>query len=66
MFVVGNPPNFKDEMIDALPTLKDRLLKGDPNILFSVINDLSKVRIVLCIKRSVEHEYVERLCHEVR
>lgn len=30
-------------MIDALPTLKERLVKGDPSVLFSVINDLSKV-----------------------
>ncbi len=30
-------------MVDALPLLKDRLKKTDPNILFSVVNDLSKV-----------------------
>ena len=30
-------------MVDALPTLKDRLKKTDPNILFSVVNDLAKV-----------------------
>ncbi|GFS16071.1 maestro heat-like repeat family member 1 [Elysia marginata] len=32
-----------DQMIDALPTLKDRLKKNDPTVLFSVVNDLSKV-----------------------
>ncbi|XP_012944683.1 maestro heat-like repeat-containing protein family member 1 isoform X2 [Aplysia californica] len=39
----GNPPDFKDSMIDALPTLKDRLKKSDPNLMFSAINDVSKV-----------------------
>ncbi|XP_059158762.1 maestro heat-like repeat-containing protein family member 1 isoform X2 [Physella acuta] len=39
----GNPNNSKDAMIDAIPTLKERLKKSDPNILFSVVNDLSKV-----------------------
>ncbi|XP_060075327.1 maestro heat-like repeat-containing protein family member 1 isoform X2 [Ylistrum balloti] len=39
----GNPADAKDQMIDALSTLKERLEKGDPTILFSVINDLAKV-----------------------
>ncbi|KAH9515723.1 Maestro heat-like repeat-containing protein member 1 [Bulinus truncatus] len=39
----GNLPDHKDPMVDALPTLKERLKKSDPNVLFSVINDLSKV-----------------------
>ncbi|XP_041376876.1 maestro heat-like repeat-containing protein family member 1 [Gigantopelta aegis] len=39
----GNPPDHQDQMVEALMTLKERLKKGDPNILFSVINDLSKV-----------------------
>ena len=43
IFVVGKSLEDKDAMIDALPTLKERLSKGDPNVLFSVINDLSKV-----------------------
>ena len=30
-------------MVEALPTLKERLQKGDPNVLYSVVNDLSKV-----------------------
>ncbi|XP_061166579.1 maestro heat-like repeat-containing protein family member 1 isoform X3 [Saccostrea echinata] len=41
--IEGHPADYKDTMIEALPTLKERLVKGDPNILFSVINDLSKV-----------------------
>ncbi|XP_034336261.2 maestro heat-like repeat-containing protein family member 1 isoform X2 [Magallana gigas] len=41
--VEGHPADYKDTMIDALPTLKERLVKGDPSVLFSVINDLSKV-----------------------
>nr|XP_022339324.1 maestro heat-like repeat-containing protein family member 1 isoform X2 [Crassostrea virginica] len=41
--VEGQPADHKDAMIDALPTLKERLAKGDPSVLFSVINDLSKV-----------------------
>ncbi|XP_071092263.1 maestro heat-like repeat-containing protein family member 1 [Haliotis cracherodii] len=39
----GNSGDHKDQMVEALGTLKERLKKGDPNILFSVINDLSKV-----------------------
>lgn len=39
----GHPKDYKDTMIDAIPTLKERLKKSDPNILFSVVNDLSKV-----------------------
>ncbi|KAK7500196.1 hypothetical protein BaRGS_00008419, partial [Batillaria attramentaria] len=39
----GHPLEEKDQMVDALSTLKDRLKKSDPNVLFSVINDLSKV-----------------------
>ena len=31
-------------MVEALTTLKERVQKSDPNVLFSVINDLSKVR----------------------
>lgn len=42
-FWTGHPADYKDTMIDALPTLKERLVKGDPSVLFSVINDLSKV-----------------------
>ncbi|RMX49356.1 hypothetical protein pdam_00014787 [Pocillopora damicornis] len=33
----------KDELVDALPTLKKRATEDDPNILFSVASDLSKV-----------------------
>ncbi|KAK6184716.1 hypothetical protein SNE40_007128 [Patella caerulea] len=44
-----------DQMIDALPTLKDRLKKNDPNILFSVINDLSKV-----IAKKLPSEHLEK------
>ena len=36
-------------MVEALPTLKERLQKGDPNVLYSVVNDLSKVIISLSI-----------------
>ncbi|XP_069113199.1 maestro heat-like repeat-containing protein family member 1 isoform X7 [Argopecten irradians] len=39
----GNPAGSRDQMIDALSTLKERLEKGDPTVLFSVINDLAKV-----------------------
>ena len=43
--ILGLGPDHKDNMIEALPTLKDRLQKGDPNVLYSVVNDLSKVPI---------------------
>ncbi|XP_076448959.1 maestro heat-like repeat-containing protein family member 1 isoform X1 [Babylonia areolata] len=40
----GQPLTEKDQMVDALPMLKDRLQKKtDPNVLFSIVNDLSKV-----------------------
>lgn len=39
----GMDADYKDQMVDALPTLRDRLQKGDPNVLYSVVNDLSKV-----------------------
>ena len=34
----------KDELVDALPTLKTRAAEDDPSILFSVASDLSKVK----------------------
>ena len=40
-------------MVDALPMLKDRLKKTDPNILFSVVNDLAKVLQFVPVKRYV-------------
>ncbi|KAL4234897.1 Mroh1p [Mactra antiquata] len=39
----GFGEDHKDQMVDALPTLRERLEKGDANVLFSVVNDLSKV-----------------------
>ncbi|KAL3859489.1 hypothetical protein ACJMK2_009708 [Sinanodonta woodiana] len=39
----GFPADHKDSMIEAVPTLKERLRKGDPNVMYSVVNDLSKV-----------------------
>ncbi|CAG2193325.1 unnamed protein product [Mytilus edulis] len=41
--IAGNSMDQPDQMIDALCTLKERLEKDDPNVLFSVINDLAKV-----------------------
>lgn len=43
LIIVGLGADHKDAMVDALPTLKERLQKGDPNVLYSVVNDLSKV-----------------------
>ncbi|XP_052229832.1 maestro heat-like repeat-containing protein family member 1 isoform X3 [Dreissena polymorpha] len=39
----GIGSDHKDPMVEALPTLRARLEKGDPNVLYSVVNDLSKV-----------------------
>lgn len=40
----GHPLEEQDQMVDMLPTLKERLQKRtDPNILYSIINDLAKV-----------------------
>ena len=47
---LGSGPDHKDNMIEALPTLKDRLQKGDPNVLYSVVNDLSKVTAIKILK----------------
>ncbi|ESO87809.1 hypothetical protein LOTGIDRAFT_234834 [Lottia gigantea] len=51
----GLSADTPDQMIDALPTLKDRLRKSDPSILFSVINDLSKV-----IAKKLPAEHLEK------
>lgn len=40
---LGSLPDEKDQMVEALPTLKERLKKTDPNVLFGVVNDLAKV-----------------------
>lgn len=47
LIVSGYSLESKDELVDALPTLKQRAAENDPNILFSVASDLSKVRHVL-------------------
>ncbi|XP_052816666.1 maestro heat-like repeat-containing protein family member 1 isoform X2 [Mya arenaria] len=39
----GLGDDHKDQMVEALPTLRSRLEKGDANVLYSVVNDLSKV-----------------------
>ena len=43
MIFAGKDPNEADKMIDALPTLRDRLKRSDANTLYSAVNDLSKV-----------------------
>ncbi len=45
MFFQGLPADHKDQMVDALPLLKDRLKKTDANVLFSAVNDLAKVQL---------------------
>lgn len=39
----GKEPDTKDQFIETLPTLKDKVQKVDPNVMFSAINDLAKV-----------------------
>lgn len=41
--IVGHGEQMEDPMVDALPTLRERVKKTDPNILLSVTTDLSKV-----------------------
>ncbi|XP_071959367.1 maestro heat-like repeat-containing protein family member 1 [Antedon mediterranea] len=38
----GQPPEYKDPMVEALSTLRDRVSQGDAQVLFSVVNDISK------------------------
>ena len=41
--VKGKTVDSKDTMVDAIPTLKERVRKMDPTTLYSVITDLAKV-----------------------
>ena len=45
LMIQGYSLESKDELVDALPTLKKRAAEDDPNILFSVASDLSKVNL---------------------
>jgi len=40
---LGKEPDTKDQFVETLPTLKDKVQKVDPNVMFSAINDLAKV-----------------------
>ena len=44
LIILGYSLESKDELVDALPTLKKRAAEDDANILFSVASDLSKVK----------------------
>lgn len=46
LFSSGQPRNQKDEIIEALDILKERSLAQEPNALFAVVNDVSKVSFV--------------------
>ncbi|CAH1269548.1 MROH1 [Branchiostoma lanceolatum] len=41
----GQPVDHKDQMVEALTTLKERVVKDDPQVLFSVVSDLAKVLV---------------------
>jgi len=41
----GSSPDHQEPLIEALPKLKDKLQRGDPNSLFSVANDLANVMV---------------------
>eukprot|EP00058_Branchiostoma_floridae_P019456 XP_002604946.1 hypothetical protein BRAFLDRAFT_77203 [Branchiostoma floridae] len=41
----GQPVDYKDQMVEALTTLKERVVKDDPQVLFSVVSDLAKVLV---------------------
>ncbi|XP_014675283.1 PREDICTED: maestro heat-like repeat-containing protein family member 1 [Priapulus caudatus] len=43
----GTPRDDEDAMISALSVLKERVARDDPNALFSVVSDLSKVSFQL-------------------
>ena len=47
--ISGKDPSYRDQMVDALPTLKDRLKRSDANVLFSVVNDLAKVSPIMVL-----------------
>ena len=65
LIVSGYSLESKDELVDALPTLKQRAAENDANILFSVANDLSKVSLVLFwfidqLSIDVDNSYISR------
>ncbi len=41
--ITGKPTDQEDKIVSAFDILIERATKGDPQILFSLINDLSKV-----------------------
>ena len=47
MMNTGHSSSEHDEMVSALPTLKERAKRSDANVLFSVIKDLGKVHVSL-------------------
>ena len=49
---LGYSLESKDELVDALPTLKQRAAQDDANILFSVASDLAKVKQNLTLQNS--------------
>lgn len=52
MLFLGYSLESKDELVDALPTLKQRAAQDDANILFSVASDLAKVKQNLTVLNS--------------
>lgn len=53
----GYSLDSKDELVDALPTLKERAAEDDANILFSVASDLSKV-MAACVKFPLSVQWI--------
>ena len=47
LVISGYSLESKDDLVDALPTLKQRAAEDDANILFSVASDLSKVHCLV-------------------
>ena len=52
LLFLGYSLESKDELVDALPTLKQRAAQDDANILFSVASDLAKVKQNLTVLNS--------------
>lgn len=53
--------------MDALDLLKERAEEDDPNSLFALVNDLSKVRISVCLSVCVCEclKFVQVLCKKI-
>ena len=51
LIVSGVPANVNDERIQALTQLRENLLRNEPSVLFTVVNELSIVQLFLLVEK---------------